>query len=72
MKTFARLTLSRRPLLTVKLYQHYIASTQIKPVQAVDKATTETKGIQEAAKDAVPVPRHELERAQGRDVRTGR
>ncbi|EOU8212539.1 TPA: LPD7 domain-containing protein [Raoultella ornithinolytica] len=37
-------------------------------VQAVDKATTETKGIQEAAKDAVPVPRHELERAQGRDV----
>ncbi|ELI7253317.1 relaxase [Salmonella enterica] len=37
-------------------------------VQAADKAMTETKGIQEAAKDAVPVPRHELERAQGRDV----
>ncbi|HDR2785515.1 TPA: hypothetical protein QCJ60_004911, partial [Enterobacter sichuanensis] len=37
-------------------------------VQAADKSVTEIKGIQEAAKDAVPVPRHELEQAQGRDV----
>lgn len=37
-------------------------------VHAADKVMTETKGIQEAAKDAVPVPRHELEQAQGRDI----
>lgn len=37
-------------------------------VQAVDKAIAESKGLHEAVKDAVAVPRHELERAQGREV----
>jgi hypothetical protein len=37
-------------------------------VQAVDKVIAETKGLHEAVKDAVAVPRHELERAQGREV----
>ena len=37
-------------------------------IQAMDKAIAESKGLHEAVKDAVAVPRHELERAQGREV----
>ena len=36
--------------------------------EALDKAIAESKGLHEAVKDAVAVPRHELERAQGREV----
>jgi hypothetical protein len=35
-------------------------------VQAVDKVIAETKGLHEAVKGAVAVPRHELERARSR------